>query len=170
MLYICKQAIYKIVMDVLLIILSILCLLVGLAGCIVPALPGPPLSYVGLLLLHFTDVVEFSTAQLLIWLVVVVVIQLLDYFVPMLGTKYFGGTKWGSRGCIIGTVIGLFFMPWGILLGPFLGAFIGELLGGGKAWHALKSGFGSLVGFLIGTVLKCVVCGYFIWQAVAVLL
>ena len=157
-------------MDILLIILSILCLIVGLVGCIVPALPGPPLSYVGLLLLHFTSMVEFSTTQLLVWLGVVIVIQLLDYFVPMLGTKYFGGTKWGSRGCIVGTIIGLFFMPWGILLGPFLGALIGELLGGSKAWNALKSGFGSLIGFLVGTVVKCVVCGYFIWQSVAVLL
>lgn len=149
--------------DIILIILGILCLLVGLAGCILPALPGPPLSYAALLLLHFTDKVQFSTTQLVIWLIVVVVIQVLDYFVPMLGSKYTGGTRWGTRGCMAGTLVGLFFMPWGIILGPFLGAFIGELLGGSDKKLALKSGIGSLIGFLLGTVLKCAVCGYFIY-------
>lgn len=149
--------------DIILIILGILCLLVGLTGCILPALPGPPLSYAALLLLHFTDKVQFSTTQLVVWLIVVVVIQVLDYFVPMLGSKYTGGTRWGTRGCMAGTLVGLFFMPWGIILGPFLGAFIGELLGGSDKKLALKSGIGSLVGFLLGTVLKCAVCGYFIY-------
>ncbi len=149
--------------DIILIILGILCLLIGLAGCILPALPGPPLSYAALLLLHFTDKVQFSTTQLVVWLIVVVVIQVLDYFVPMLGSKYTGGTRWGTRGCMAGTLVGLFFMPWGIILGPFLGAFIGELLGGSDKKLALKSGIGSLIGFLLGTVLKCAVCGYFIY-------
>lgn len=149
--------------DIILIILGILCLLVGLAGCILPALPGPPLSYAALLLLHFTDKVQFSTTLLVVWLIVVVVIQVLDYFVPMLGSKYTGGTRWGTRGCMAGTLVGLFFMPWGIILGPFLGAFIGELLGGNDKKLALKSGIGSLIGFLLGTVLKCAVCGYFIY-------
>ena len=150
-------------MDILLIILGALCLLGGLAGCILPMLPGPPLAYAGLLLLHFTEQVQFSTTQLVVWLIVVVVIQVLDYFVPMLGSKYTGGTRWGTRGCMAGTLVGLFFMPWGIILGPFLGAFIGELLGGSDKKLALKSGIGSLIGFLLGTVLKCAVCGYFIY-------
>ena len=149
--------------DIILIILGILCLLVGLTGCILPALPGPPLSYAALLLLHFTDKVQFSTTQLVVWLIVVVVIQVLDYCVPLLGSKYTGGTRWGTRGCMAGTLVGLFFMPWGIILGPFLGAFIGELLGGSDKKLALKSGIGSLIGFLLGTVLKCAVCGYFIY-------
>lgn len=155
--------------DIILIILGILCLLAGLAGCILPALPGPPLSYAGLLLLHFTDKVQFSTSQLVIWLIIVVVIQVLDYFVPMLGSKYTGGTSWGTRGCMAGTIVGLFFMPWGIILGPFLGAFIGELLGGSETRQALKSGIGSLLGFLLGTVLKCAVCGYFIYLFISAL-
>ncbi len=154
-------------MDILLIILGILCLIAGLAGCFLPVLPGPPVAYAGLLLLHFTDKVQYSTTQLLVWLFIVIVMQVLDYFVPMLGSKYSGGSRWGTRGCLVGTIIGLFFMPWGIILGPFLGAFIGELLGGRKARQALKSGLGSLLGFLLGTVLKCVVCGYFIYQFVS---
>lgn len=157
-------------MDILLIILGIICLIAGLAGCFLPVLPGPPVAYAGLLLLHFTDKVQFSTAQLLAWLFVVIVMQVLDYFVPMLGSKYSGGSRWGTRGCLVGTIIGLFFMPWGIILGPFIGAFVGELLGGRKTRQALKSGLGSLLGFLLGTVLKCIVCGYFIWQFMSALM
>lgn len=157
-------------MDIILIILGILCLIAGLVGCFLPILPGPPVAYTGLLLLHFTDKVQFTTTELLIWLLIVVIAQILDYFIPMLGSKYSGGSRWGTRGCLAGTLIGLFFMPWGIILGPFLGAFIGELLGGQETGQALKSGLGSLLGFLFGTVLKCVIVGYFIWQFVAAFL
>lgn len=150
-------------MDILLIILGILCLIIGLAGCFLPVVPGPPVAYAGLVLLHFTDKVQNSTAQLLAWFLVVIILQVLDYFVPMLGSKYSGGSRWGTRGCLVGTIAGLFFMPWGIILGPFLGAFIGELLGGRQTGQALKSGLGSLLGFLLGTVLKCIACGYFIY-------
>ena len=95
-------------MDILLIVLGILCLVGGLAGCVLPMLPGPPLAYAGMLLLHFTDRVQFTPTQLLVWLVLVAVVQALDYFVPLLGTKYSGGSKWGTRGSLVGTVIGLF--------------------------------------------------------------
>ena len=157
-------------MDIILIISGILCMIAGLAGCFLPILPGPPIAYAGLLLLHFTDKVQYTTTELLIWLLIVVIVQILDYFIPMLGSKYSGASRWGTRGCFVGTIIGLFFMPWGIILGPFLGAFIGELLGGRETIQALKSGLGSLLGFLLGTVLKCVIVGYFIWQFMAVFL
>ena len=85
-------------MDILLIILGAICLLVGFAGCFLLVLPGPPLSYLGLILLHFTDRVQFSVTQLVIWGVLVIVVQLLDYLTPVLGTKYGGGSKWGNWG------------------------------------------------------------------------
>lgn len=151
-------------MEILFVIIGIICLVLGLAGCIVPMLPGPPISYVALILLHFTSQAEFSVRQLTIWLVLVAIVQMLDYLVPMWGSKYIGGSKWGSRGCLLGTIVGLFFMPYGIILGPFLGAVIGELLGGNDTNFALKSGFGSLLGFLFGTLLKCMLCGYFAWE------
>ena len=157
-------------MDIILIISGILCMIAGLAGCFLPILPGPPIAYAGLLLLHFTDKVQYTTTELLIWLLIVVIVQILDYFIPMLGSKYSGASRWGTRGCFAGTIIGLFFMPWGIILGPFLGAFIGELLGGRETIQALKSGLGSLLGFLLGTVLKCVIVGYFILQFMVVFL
>ena len=151
-------------MDILLIILGILCLIIGLAGCILPMLPGPPVAYVGLILLHLTDGVSLSTTELLVGLLIVVVVQVLDYIIPMLGTKYSGGGgKWANRGTLIGTLLGMFFLPWGIIIGPFVGAFLGASKDGQDNTQALKAGIGSLLGFLLGTVLKFVVCGYFIW-------
>ena len=151
-------------MDIVLVILAAVFLFVGMLGCILPMLPGPPLAYAGMLLLHLTDRVQFTTGQLLVWLLIVVVTVVLDYVTPLLGSKYSGGSKWGERGCMIGTVIGLFFAPWGIIIGPFVGAVVGELLGDKELSQALKSGFGSFLGFLFGTVLKLGVCGYFIWH------
>ena len=151
-------------LDIILIILGVLCLITGLMGCVLPFLPGPPVAYLGLVLLHFTDKAQYSTTQLIVWLLIVIVIQILDYFTPMLGSKYSGGSKWGNWGCIIGTLVGLLFLPWGVIFGPFLGAVIGELIGNKEFSQALKSGVGSLVGFMLGTLLKFVVCGYFGYQ------
>ena len=134
-------------MDILLIIIGIICLVTGMLGCVLPLLPGPPLAYVGMLLFHFTDRLQFTPVQLVV--------------------KYAGGTKWGNWGCVIGTVVGLFFPPWGIILGPFFGAVLGELVGDKNLKDALRSGFGSLAGFLFGTVVKLVLCGYFVWQFIA---
>mgnify|MGYP000401801509 FL=1 len=147
-------------LDIILIILGVLCLITGLMGCILPFLPGPPVAYLGLVLLHFTDKVQYTTTQLIVWLLIVLVVQVLDYFTPMLGSKYSGGSRWGNWGCIIG----LLFLPWGVIFGPFLGAVIGELLGNKEFSQALRSGVGSLIGFLLGTFLKFVVCGYFCYQ------
>ena len=101
-------------LDVILIIIGALCMIAGLAGCILPFLPGPPIAYLGLFILHCTDKVGYSTTQLIVWLLIVVVLQVLDYFTPMLGSKYSGGSKWGNWGCVIGTLAGLLFLPWGI--------------------------------------------------------
>ena len=148
-------------MDILLIILGILCLLTGLVGCFLPILPGPPVSYVGLLFLHFTDRIHFSTTHLILWAMLVIIVQVMDYVTPMLGTKYSGGGKWGNWGCMIGTIAGLFVLPpWGVLIGPF---------GGKKSAEAFKAGLGAFVGFLFSVVVKVSVCGYFIYSFVAAL-
>lgn len=149
-------------MDVFLIIIAAILMLLGLLGCILPALPGPPVSYVGFILLHFTDKVQFSTTQIIFLLILVIIAQVIDYFIPILGSKYSGGTKWGSWGAFVGSVLGLFFLPWGLILGPFIGAMAGELLGDADMKSALRSGTGALVGFLLGTVLKLALCMYFI--------
>lgn len=154
-------------MDIVLYILSVICLIAGFIGCFVPVIPGPPLSYVGILLLHFTDKEPFSITYLLVLLVVVTVVQILDYIVPSFGSKMMGGSRWGSRGCLAGTIIGMFFLPFGIILGPFLGAVIGELIGGKDFGKALISGLGSFIGFLSSTLLKLAISIYLIYIAIS---
>lgn len=155
-------------MEILLYVLAAISFFLGIAGCFLPILPGPPLAYAGLWLLQATDRFQFTMEQLLIGGLGVVLVQVLDYVMPMLGTKYSGGSKGGNVGCVVGTIVGVFFFaPWGILLGPFLGALLGELIGG-KTWNeAVKAGFGAFVGFLVGVVLKLVLCGYFLYLVVA---
>jgi uncharacterized protein YqgC (DUF456 family) len=150
-------------MTIFLITLAVVCLLTGLAGCVIPVLPGPPISYLGILFLHFSKEYDYSLTTLLVLLALVIVVTVLDYVIPMLGSKYLGAGKWGSAGSFIGTIIGLFFLPWGLIVGPFLGAFIGEKISG-KGWHdAFVAGTGSLVGFLVGTLIKVLLCLYMIW-------
>ncbi|MFV0592973.1 MAG: DUF456 domain-containing protein [Draconibacterium sp.] len=156
-------------MDFLLIFFGALFMIAGIAGCVLPIIPGPPLSYIGLLLLHFTSRYQFSTRFLIIWAIITVVVYAIDYMIPIWGTKRFGGSKRGVWGSLIGLVIGLFFFPpLGIIIGPFAGAVIGELTAGHDHKLALKSGFGSFVGFLLGTLMKLIVSGLMTWHFVKV--
>lgn len=157
-------------MDVLIYVLSFLLLVGGVVGCVLPILPGAPLGYAGLLLLHFTGRADFSTTQLVTWLIIVVILQVVDFITPLLGSKYTGGSEFGNRGCVAGTLIGMFFLPWGIIVGPFIGAAAGEMLGGSDLSHAIRAGIGSLIGFLVGTLLKVIVCFYFLVQGVGTLI
>lgn len=146
-------------MDIFLLIIAFILMLIGIIGCIVPGLPGTPIAYVGLWIAQATDRVDFSWQFLLIWGIVVVVISVLDYVVPALGTKHYGGTKWGVWGSTIGVFIGLFFGAVGVILGPLVGAILGELIAGKELGAALKAGWGSFIGILFGTILKLIACG-----------
>ena len=152
--------------ETILIVLSLILLIAGIAGCILPILPGPPLGYAGVLLLHFTGTAHFTTSQLIWWLAIVVILQVMDYITPILGSKMCGGTKAGNRGCTAGMIIGLFFLPWGIIVGPFLGAVAGELSGGSNLAQAIRAGFGSLIGFMFGTLMKLFICFYLLVQSI----
>jgi uncharacterized protein YqgC (DUF456 family) len=144
-------------MDIVLLVLGIILMVVGILGCILPVIPGPPLSYGGLLLLHFTKFAEYSTNFLVIFALIAVVVTILDYFVPIWGTKRFGGTKYGSWGATIGVVLGVFFFPpLGIIIFPFIGAVVGETLKGTDFNASLRAGFGSFMGFLMGTGIKLI--------------
>ena len=156
-------------MDIVLYILAGLCLLIGLVGCVLPGLPGVPLSYLGLILMHVTDKYNYSWQFLIIWLVVVILVSVLDFVIPARGTKKFGGTKAGAWGATIGVVVGLFAGPWGIILGPFIGAVVGELIANKKDTNALKAGFGSFIGIMSGTVLKLICCGMMIYYYIKTL-
>ncbi|MGN1247087.1 MAG: DUF456 domain-containing protein [Paludibacteraceae bacterium] len=154
-------------MDIFLIILGAICLLIGILGCVLPVLPGVPLAYCGLLLLHATDKVQFSWQFLVIWAVVTIIVQVLDSVVPIWGTKKFGGSKMGVWGSTLGLLVGLFFGPWGIVLGPFLGAVVFELIDGKNTRLALKAGWGSFVGLMTGTILKLICCGLMTYYFIA---
>ncbi|MEO7989319.1 MAG: DUF456 domain-containing protein [Chryseolinea sp.] len=145
-------------MDILWIILGIIMLLLGLAGSIVPALPGPPLCFVGLLLQQFKSIPPFTSTFLWLWAGAVVVLVVLDYVTPIYGTKKWGGSKFGIWGSTIGWVAGMWFGPVGIFLGPFVGAFIGEVIANKSLHQAWKAALGSFIGFLVGTLLKLIAC------------
>lgn len=145
-------------MDIFLLVLGITCLLTGLAGAVLP-LPGPPLSFAGLILLHISRFAEFSTVVLVGLGLVTLIIAILDYYIPIWGTKKFGGTRYGAIGATLGLVIGFFFIPAiGMFVGTFLGALIGELLGGSAFRQALKAAVGSFLGFVTGIIMKIVLC------------
>lgn len=129
-------------------------MIVGIIGCLVPVLPGPPFSFLGLILLHISRFGHFSTPTLITMGVITVVVTIMDYIVPVWGTRQLGGSKYGTRGATVGLVIGLFLGPLGIILGPLIGAFVGEMLFKDDINYALKAGFGSLLGFLTGIGLK----------------
>jgi uncharacterized protein YqgC (DUF456 family) len=152
-------------MDILLSVLGGILILFGVVGCFLPILPGPPLSYIGVLFLHFTSQVQFSATFLIVSGVIVLIVSLLDYLVPVLGAKKFGGSSSGIVGCIVGLVLGIFlFPPVGIIIGPFLGAVLGELVNGDDLRKAVKSGLGSFLGYIFGTGVKLavsIVMGYF---------
>ena len=151
-------------MDYVLIGFGIILLITGILGCVLPVIPGPPLNYLGLLLLHLTERYQFSTKFMVTWAIITVVVYALDYVIPAWGTKKFGGSKRGVWGSVIGLVVGLFFFPpFGIIIGPFAGAVIGELSAGKDSGAALKSGFGSFIGFLLGTLLKLIASGMMTW-------
>jgi uncharacterized protein len=143
-------------MDVFWLVLAIILMIGGIIGCLLPLLPGPPLSYIGLLIMQLRSDRPFTTKFLLIWAAITIVITVLDYVIPLYGTKKFGGTKYGVWGCTIGLILGMFIPPWGIILGPFAGAFLGEVIGNANSDHAFKAAIGSFIGFLFGTLLKLV--------------
>ena len=141
-------------MDYFLLALAIVLMIAGIAGCLLPVLPGPPLSYLGLVVLHFTKFADISRNLFIILAIVAIVVTVIDYVVPIWGTRRFGGSKYGMRGATVGLIIGLFLGPFGIIIGPFIGAVVGELIFKDDIKYALKAGFGSLLGFLTGVGLK----------------
>jgi len=155
-------------MDYFLIILGAICIIIGIIGSILPGLPGPPISYLGILLIHWTHFAQYSSKMLTIWAIIVLIVAVLDYVVPIWGTRRYGGTKAGVRGSTIGLIIGVILLPmlgivlgpfgiFGILGGPFLGAWIGERSAGQYSQKALRAAFGSFIGFLAGTIMKIAV-------------
>lgn len=154
-------------MDLLLSICAILCGVVGVVGSVVPVLPGPALSFAGMVLAYFRGGDYISTRLLWIWGIITLIITVLDYILPGYFSKVFGGTKAGITGATIGVFAGLFMGPIGIILGPFVGAVIGELLHEKQnLGRAITVGFGSLLSFLVGSGLKLITTGMMLYYVI----
>jgi len=143
-------------MDIFFLIIGSLFVMLGIIGSFLPVLPGPITGWIGLLLLHLTNSVPMNWTFLGITLAVAIFIWVIDYFIPAMGTKKFGGSRFGVIGTMLGLILGLlFFPPVGIIIGPFVGAFIGEMIKDNKdSKRALRAAFGSFIGFLTSTFLK----------------
>jgi uncharacterized protein YqgC (DUF456 family) len=143
-------------LTIFLIILGIFLALAGFAGCIIPVIPGPLLSYLALIALSFARNWEpFSVPFLIIMAVITVVIMVLDYVVPILGASRFGASKAGITLSIVGMFLGIFFFPpWGIFIGAFAGGVVGEILQGRRGKEALKVGWGIFMGNMLSIGIK----------------
>ena len=160
-------------MDIILLSLGFILMLVGILGSFLPVLPGPPISWIGLLLLYLTEAIPDDWWLLGITLVFAIAVFILDYIIPAVGTKKFGGSKAGMAGTIVGLLVAIIFPvlgPFGIIVWPFVGALVGELINKADQKTALKAAFGSFLGFLTGTFMKFLIAiiylGIFIWKVI----
>ncbi len=156
-------------MDTFLLITGFLLTIIGIVGSFIPILPGPPTGWAGLLLLYLTSVIPMDWWVLGITLGIAIIITILDYIIPAIGTKKSGGSRYGMWGTTIGLIVGLLSpVPFGFLIGAFLGAFIGEMVFDGKdTSRAMKAAFGSFLGFLTSTFIKLTVSLIFLGLFIA---
>ena len=163
-------------MEIFIDIVAVILGIVGLLGCILPVLPGPPCSLAGMFLLFLWGSPQaqddITWRLLIIMLIVTVVVTVLDYVVPGWLTRVTGGTKYASRGATAGMLVGiLFFPPWGMIAGAFIGALVAELYWGEKKMgQGLKAAAGSFLGFLLGTGLKFAASGVMLYYIVIALI
>jgi len=155
-------------MEYFLFIAGVVLSIAGIIGCIMPALPGPPLSFIALILLLFIPGAIIGTDFLITFGVLTLAVSVLDYLIPSWGAKVFGASRYGVWGSFIGMVGGIFFFPpLGMIIGLLAGAVIGELLAGQNRSAALKAGLGSFLFSLIAMFLKLslsVVMAYYFFK------
>ncbi len=149
------------IVDIVLVVSGIVLLFAGLVGCVLPILPGPPLSYVGLVLLwgaRSWEAHTFGTATMLLLGGLTIAVTVLDYVAPVIGAQRFGASRAGIWGSVVGMIIGMiFFPPFGMLVGAFLGAVAGEVASGKQGSEALRAAWGVFVGTVAGIILKLAV-------------
>lgn len=145
------------------VLLGLFLIMVGFIGSIMPALPGPPIALGAIFLVHF-GLSKFSIWILASLTLLTIAMAVADFYLPILGTKKYGGSKYGVKGSTIGLIVGVlitfFTSGFGILFllaGPFIGAFLGEKYAKNNNSVALKSATGSFIGFLAGTFGKIIV-------------
>ena len=143
------------------IVIGSILMVLGLAGSILPILPGPPLSFIGLfvlaLLKHFSP--PLTPTLVIILAIVTILVVVMDYIIPLMGAKRYGASKWGVWGSVLGMAIGIFWSPFAMIAGAFIGAVVVEWLVGKKKGEALRAGWGVVMGTLFATILRLGVSG-----------
>jgi hypothetical protein len=162
-------------LEIFLISLGLIISIIGLIGCIVPGVPGPPLNFVSLLLLEIATGGSYSINFYLVWGLITIATIVLDYIFPIISAKKFKATNYGIWGSVIGMIIGIiFFPPIGMISGLFLGAVLGELIAGRKGAEAMKVGlvtfFSSLLMIVFKFAASAMMTYYFVAEAVDYLL
>ena len=155
--------------DYLLLVVGIVLMLIGLIGCALPILPGPPISFIGLLLLQFSRFADYCLKFMLLMGGIAILVSAADYVVPVWGTKKMGGSKAGIWGAALGLFAGIFFFPpIGLIVGPLVGAILAELIQGEDFQKSFRAGMGSLLGFMLGIGIKLIASGvmnYYFFKA-----
>lgn len=143
-------------MELTLTIVGLSLAILGLVGCLLPLLPGPPLSYVALLVLSLArDWQPFSATFLVIAGIAAAAVSILDFLIPPAGAKRYGASRYGFWGSLIGMVLGMiFFSLPGMFIGAWAGAVLGELYGGKTGRGAIRAGWGAFLGNLAAIGLK----------------
>ena len=159
-------------MDIVLVVLAFLFLLAGFLGAIIPIIPGPPLSYAGLLLLQWSGYGNFTLTFLCVLAVITLVVTVGDSFLPAWMTQRFGGSRSAAVGSFLGLVVGMFFFPpIGLIIGSFLGALIGELRHNREDKNkAVKVALGAFLAFILSTGAKLIISAVMIYYAVMAML
>ena len=135
--------------------LAVILILVGIAGVILPALPGLPLVFIGMLLAAWAgDFQQIGWVTLVVLGLLTLLSVAVDFFATLVGAKRVGASKKALWGAVLGTFVGIFFGPIGLFAGPFVGALLGELWHGQEIGQATKVGLGTWLGIVLGIVLK----------------
>lgn len=144
------------ILVVFFVILGLLVALAGIVGCFFPVIPGPPLSFLALLILCMAKGWDtFSVTFLVVMTLLMILVTVLDYIVPMVGANKMGASKLGMWGSVIGMLLGLvFFPPWGVFIGAFAGALVGELAMNKEFRDALRAGWGIFLGNMVALGFK----------------
>lgn len=152
-------------------VIAALLMLVGLAGTLLPLLPGIPLMLIGMLLAAWADdFTRIGWVTLLILGVLMALSFVIELAAGALGAKRIGASRQAVSGAALGALLGMFLGLPGLILGPFIGAVVGELLAQRNAAQAMRAGIGAWIGFIVGTVAKLAVAFTMLGVFVAALL
>jgi len=139
-------------------VLAWLLVIVGLAGTLLPALPGTPIMLAGMALMAWlNDFARIGYGTLLGLTALTLLAQILDFIATAEGARRFGAGRGAILGATLGLLVGLFFGIPGMLLGPFIGAIVGHRLGEATLDESVRAGVGASIGVLVGTVAKVVI-------------